>query len=267
MAITAKMVKELREATGAGMMDCKKALTATEGDFEAAIDHLRKTGIAKAGKKAGRDTKEGTTAFAVEGNTIVCIEVLCETDFVGGNDKFKANAKTLAERAISYTSTGDITAEFNEKEEEAIKETIALFQENIQIRRAVRWTTEGQFGAYLHAGGKVGVVAEITGEISAEDAKFTAMHIAAFAPEFVQPSDVPASFIDREKEIASAQLLEAGKPEAMIEKILVGVIKKRCSEISLTEQPWINDDKSTFTKTFPNATVVKFIRWQVGEEI
>ncbi len=267
MAITAKMVKELRDATGAGMMDCKKALVATEGDFQAAIDHLRKTGIAKAGKKAGRDTKEGTTAFAVEGNTIVCLEVLCETDFVGGNEKFKAAAKELAAKALSYTATGDITAEFNEKEETSVKEAIALFQENIQIRRAVRWTTEGQFGAYLHAGGKVGVVAEISGEISAEDAKFTAMHIAAFAPEFVTPADVPTEFIEREKEIAKDQLLQAGKPEAMIEKILVGVIKKRCSEISLSEQPWINDDKSTFTKSFPKANVVRFIRWQVGEEL
>lgn len=266
MAITAKMVKELREATGAGMMDCKKALTATEGDFEAAIDHLRKTGIAKAGKKAGRDTKEGTTAIATDGNTVVCIEVLCETDFVGGNDKFKANAKSLAERALSYDSTGDITAEYNEKEDEAIKQTIALFQENIQIRRAIRWTTEGQFGAYLHAGGKVGVVAEIEGEISEEDAKFTAMHIAAFAPEFVQSSDVPAEFIEREKAIATDQLLQAGKPEAMIEKIIPGVINKRTAEICLVDQPWINDDKSTFTKTFPKATVKRFIRWQVGEE-
>ena len=267
MAITAKMVKELREATGAGMMDCKKALTATEGDFEAAIDHLRKTGIAKAGKKAGRDTKEGTTAYAVEGNTIVCIEVLCETDFVGGNDKFKANAKSLAERALAYASTGDITAEFNEKEEEAIKETIALFQENIQIRRAIRWTTDGQFGAYLHAGGKVGVVVELEGEISAEDAKFAAMHIAAFAPEYVDAASVPAEFVEREKAIATDQLLQAGKPENMIEKILVGVIKKRTAEICFVDQPWINDDKSTFTKTFPKASVKGFIRWQVGEEI
>jgi elongation factor Ts len=267
MTITAKMVKELRDATGAGMMDCKKALVATEGDFEASIDHLRKTGIAKAGKKAGRDTKEGTTAFAIAGNTIVCVEVLCETDFVGGNEKFKACAKELASKALAYDSIGDITAEFNEKEETSVKEAIALFQENMQIRRAIRWTTEGQFGAYLHAGGKVGVVAEITGEISPEDSKFVAMHIAAFAPEFVQASDVPAEFIARETEIAKDQLLKAGKPENMIDKIIIGVIKKRSSEISLVEQPWINDDKSTFTKAFPKATVKRFIRWQVGEEL
>ncbi len=265
MAITAKMVKELREATGAGMMDCKKALTATEGDFEAAIDHLRKTGIAKAGKKAGRDTKEGTTAIAVEGNTIVCIEVLCETDFVGGNEKFKANAKSLAERALSYSSTGDITSEFNEKEEEAIKESIALFQENIQIRRAIRWTTEGQFGGYLHAGGKVGVVVEIEGDISEEDAKFAAMHIAAFAPEYVDAASVPAEIVARETEIAKDQ--NAGKPENILEKIIAGVIKKRTAEICFVDQPWINDDKSSFTKLFPKATVKGFVRWQVGEEI
>ena len=264
-AISAKLVKELRDLTGAGMMDCKKALVACEGNKEDAIDHLRKAGIAKAGKKAGRDTNEGATAVAVDGKTVVCVEVLCETDFVSGNAEFKANAKSLAEKALGFDSVGDISAEFNEKEEVAIKETIAKFQENIQIRRVARWTTEGQIGAYLHAGGKVGVVVDIEGDISAEDVKFAAMHIAAFAPEFVDSASVPSEFIERERAIAAEQ--NAGKPEHILGKIIEGVIRKRTAEISFVDQPWINDDKSSFAKTFPKATVKRFIRWQVGESI
>lgn len=265
MGISAADVKKLRDTTGAGMMDCKKALVAVDGDFDAAVDHLRKTGIAKAGKKAGRETTEGTTGIATDGNTIVCIEALCETDFVGGNEKFRANASELAAKALGYDSEGDIAAEFNEKEDESIKAAIALFQENIQIRRAIRWTTSGKFGAYLHAGGKVGVVVEIEGEISEEDAKAAAMHIAAFSPEYVSADQVDPEFIEREKAIGREQI--ADKPEAIQEKILAGMIAKRTAEISFVDQPWINDDKTTFAKAFPKATVKRFIRWAVGEEI
>ena len=264
--ISAKMVKELRDKTGAGMMDCKKALVAVDGDLEAVIDELRKTGIAKAAKKAGRSTKEGATVIVVKDNVAVMVEALCETDFVANSGKFKDSVAEIAEKAFSYDADGDISDQIISDLSDDVKELVARLGENIQIRRVIRWvTTGGQFAVYSHGGGSIGCLAEVTGDFPVDELKFLGMHISASSPLYVQSTDVPAEFIEREKAIAAEQ--NAGKPANILEKILMGVIKKRTGEICLVDQPWIKDDKSTFTKTFPKAVVARFARFEVGEEI
>ena len=265
-AISAKLVKELRDKTGAGMMDCKKALVAVDGDIQAAIDELRKTGIAKAAKKAGRSTKEGAAVILVKDNVAVMVEALCETDFVANSDKFKTEMSAIAEKVFAYDVDGDASAQVNEDQGDDIKELVARLGENIQIRRVVRWVSNGgQFAVYAHGKGSIGCLAEVEGDFPADQLKFLGMHISASAPLYIQSSDVPAEFIEREKAIAAEQ--NAGKPENILEKILMGVIKKRTAEICLVDQPWITDDKTTFTKAFPKATVKRFARFQVGEEV
>ena len=265
MAITAAMVKKLRDKTGAGMMDCKKALTKADGDFETAYDELRKSGIAKAEKKAGRSTKEGKVFVAVKDGSAAAIEVLCETDFVSKNEKFSNFAQEIADRVVDYDADGCVSEKAQEVEKANMTSMIATIGENMQLRRAAKWQTSGKVGTYLHMGGRIGVMVEVEGEIAEDVLADLCMHIAAFNPSFVAPEDIPADVIAKEKEIATAQL--AGKPENIIEKILVGKLNKWYTEVCVNKQPWLKDDKSCFEKVAPNAKIKRFIRWQVGEEL
>jgi len=190
-AISAKMVKELRDKTGAGMMDCKKALAAADGDVTLAIDNLRKAGITKAAKKAGRTTNEGSIVIHIEGGTAGMVEVLCETDFVARNARFQEYAAGLARRvAAEWSDTGDLSAAVRAAEESGIGELVGNVGENIQIRRAVRWTTPDRLASYIHMGGKIGVLIEAGGETTPELLSDVCMHIAAFSPRFVRPGDI-----------------------------------------------------------------------------
>lgn len=264
--ITAKMVKELRDMTDAGMMDCKKALIETGGDMDAAVEHLRKAGIAKAAKKAGRTATEGRVAACIKDGIGVLVEVLCETDFVARNEVFNEYAQGLAARiADDYSGDRDLGEEVSAAEKDNVGELVGKIGENIQLRRAQRWESDGTLAYYLHMGGKIGVMADIGGDVTDEMANDICMHIAAFNPHYVSPDQVPESIVEKEREIAEAQV--TGKPDNIIDKIVDGKIRKWYTEVCLTEQPWLRDDKTTLSKLAPNVEIRRFVRWQVGEEL
>jgi len=263
--ISAQMVKTLREKTDAGMMDCKKALVEAEGDMEKAVDILRKSGIAKAEKKSGRATKEGKIVSYINGGTGVLLETLCETDFVASNEKFIDYVNKIAEKTALLSDDGDVSAQVAEAEKDSLTELISTIGENMQLRRAVRWNSNGKCASYLHMGGRIGVLVDVEG--SAEDSVLTdlCMHIAAFKPEFVAPTDIPADIIAKEKEIAASQV--EGKPAEIIDKIVMGKINKWYKVVCLNQQPWIRDDKVSVEKANPGMQIKRFIRWEIGEDI
>lgn len=275
MAITAALVKELRERTGAGMMECKKTLVETDGDIDAAIELMRKSGMAKADKKAGRVAAEGAIAMArgADGKQAILVEVNCETDFVAKGDDFTAFAGKLAQRALE---TGATSAEAlletpieegGASVEEARKALIAKIGENISVRRVSRVESDGVVGAYLH-GSRIGVLVAVEGG-DEELARDIAMHVAASKPVCVSADDVPAEVIEKEKEIFSAQAAESGKPADIIEKMVVGRINKYLKEITLLGQPFVKDPDQTVEKLLAakGAKVTAFQRLEVGEGI
>ncbi len=273
MAVTAAQVKELRERTGAGMMECKKALVETGGDLEVAIEHLRKSGLAQADKKASRVAAEGKIAFASsdDGKQAVLVEVNCETDFVAKDDNFNQFADAVAANALTgnpadvealmATPLGDSTVE------QSRQALVAKIGENIQVRRFERKATDGVLGAYVH-GGKIGVLVDLAGG-SAELAKDLAMHVAALNPAFVSEDDVPAEVIAKEKEILVAQAESSGKPADIIEKMVAGRLRKQLAELTLLGQPFVKDGDVTVAKLLQqnNASVNGFTRLEVGEGI
>ena len=276
MQITASMVKELRERTGSGMMECKKALQEAGGDIDVAIENMRKAGLAKADKKSGRVAAEGRVAIEIseDGKSAVICEVNCETDFVSGGDDFlsfvKAVAKTaLANKPDSVEALGALPLDGgDESVEDARKSMVARIGENIQVRRfQILETDGGEFGSYLH-GTRIGVLVDMSGG-NAELIKDVAMHIAASRPQFVKEDDVPADVLEKEKEILRAQALESGKPADIVEKMLTGRLKKFLGEITLLGQPFVKDpDKSVQTLLGDaGATVNAFARYEVGEGI
>ncbi len=263
-AITAQMVKELRDKTSAGMSECKKALVESDGDMNAAVEYLRKTGIAKSENRQDRATKEGIISIANDGKKAVMVEILCETDFVAKNDKFIEYGKNVAEKLLAQTSgCGDITAQAQEIEAEEIKAMFTQFGEKMVISRALRYESENVVAHYLYEN-KIGLLVEIAGESDAQLQKDICMHITAFKPAYVRSSEIPQEAIDHEKEISAAQLLQEGKKPEMIEKIVVGKINKWFGEVCLVNQPWFRDDKTTLGKLYPNVNVVRFTRWAAG---
>lgn len=263
MEITAKMVNDLREKTGAGMMDCKKALVEVGGDVEKAVDALRKSGIAKAEKKADRAVKDGRIVMAVQGSAAAIVEVLCETDFVSKNEKFQAFVKDLASKVLAMSGDGDVTEALQQSVKGELQGLIATIGENMQLRRAFRWTTPGRFASYDHQGlGKQCVLIDVEGEGDGALAADICMHIAAFKPSYVVPAEIPAETIAKEREIAAAQI--TGKPANMVENIVNGKINKWFTEVCLMKQPWMRDDKTCLEKVAPKLKVRRFVRWQLG---
>lgn len=268
--ITAKMVNDLRQKTGVGMMDCKKALVACNGDADAAVDFLRKAGMAKAAKKAGRAANQGKFIVKANGQTTVMVEVLCETDFVAKTADFADFAEATANKALnSFSTDGDISAELAALVADDLKALIAKLGENMHVRRALRWVAaEGcAIGTYLHTGVPYGVMVEVGGEYTPELINGICLHICANSPAYIAPADVPADFIAKEKEIAAAQPGMAGKPANILENILNGKINKLLSDICLMNQPWIDDDKSCLAKIAPKVKVKRFVRVLVGESL
>lgn len=263
--ISATMVKSLRDKTGAGMMDCKRALVDANGDIDIAMDNLRKAGIVKAEKKSSRAVKEGKILSSIIDGQGVLIEVLCETDFVATNPKFIKYVGDTATSLLKIDTDGDISAIAQEQENDTIIGMISTIGENMQLRRAVNWKSNGKIASYLHMGGRIGVMIDVEGETDEQFLTDICMHIAAFKPEFISSDEISESAIEKEKEIAKAQLV--GKPEEIIDKILVGKINKWFSEVCLNNQPWIKDDKSSLSKLKPNVKVKRFIRWEMGEEL
>ncbi|QEO58082.1 MULTISPECIES: translation elongation factor Ts [Francisella] len=269
--ISAKLVKELRERTGAGMMECKKALVAAAGDIEKAAEEMRISGQAKADKKASRVAAEGVIeVYAADGRAVL-LEINSETDFVARDDTFKAFAQNAvkAAHASKATTIEEVLAaktESGETVEEARKSLIAKIGENIQVRR-VKTIEAGNLGAYIH-GGRIGVVAALEGGDD-ELAKDIAMHVAAANPQYVNPSDVPADVVEKEQAIQVEIAMQSGKPKEIAEKMVVGRMKKFTGEVSLTGQDFVKDPSIKVEKLVKDkgAKVVSFIRLDVGEGI
>ena len=272
MAITAAMVKELREKTGAGMMDCKKALTATDGDAAKAVDWLREKGSAKAEKKAGRVAAEGAVgAFvAADGKTGCVVEINCETDFAAGNDQFKELLAKVAEHIVA-TKPADMDA-LNDSEIEGkkvstlITEATATIGEKISLRRFACYETEGRLASYIHMGGKIGVLVNMTGG-DEQLGKDIAMQIAAAAPMAVDRDGVDASALEHEKEVLRKQAEEEGKPANIIERMVEGRINKFYKEVCLNEQIFVKDSEKTIKDVLGDVKVTEFTRFQLGEGI
>uniref|UniRef100_A0A6A7G8T6 Elongation factor Ts, mitochondrial n=1 Tax=Hirondellea gigas TaxID=1518452 RepID=A0A6A7G8T6_9CRUS len=277
MKITAKMVKELRNITAAGMMDCKKALTEKEGNMEASIDYLREKGMAKAAKKAGRIAAEGMIfdGISEDAKTAIVLEFNSETDFVTKSDEFIQFGKDAVEVALKngITTIEDLkSAEFNGETMEArLTNLIAKIGENMNLRRLKSITTEGFVTTYNHLGGKLGVIIEMTGEANEENvakAKGIAMHVAAMDPGYLSPEDVTTKDLKKEMEIARVQLLDQGKPEKIIDNILKGKERKFYEESCLVKQVYVRaENKETIEKFAGDITVKGFFRFKVGDGI
>jgi len=273
MAITAALVKELRERTGAGMMECKKSLVETEGDIDAAIELMRKTGLAKADKKAGRIAAEGkiVVEFSDDAKKGVMLEVNCETDFVAMGDEFGTFASAAAQRILK-DSPADVAAllemplqDGGETINIVLKTMIAKIGENMSVRRFVTFETDGQLGAYLH-GTKIGVVVDMQ-DGNDELIKDVAMHVAASNPKGLDESSLDAAELAKEKEIAAAEAANSGKPEKIIGKIVEGKIKRFIKDNTLMGQAFVKDPDITVEKLVKDAgaTVLGFTRLKVGE--
>lgn len=273
MTISASMVKELRERTGAGMMECKKALTESSGDLDLAVENMRKAGLAKADKKAGRVAAEGRIAVEQAGDAVAMVEVNCETDFVANGDEFGGFASAVAKAALtaapaSLDALNDAKLASGETLDTARRNLVAKIGENIAVRRMERYQTSGGvIGAYLH-GNRIGVIVELKGGTPAL-AKDIAMHVAASRPLCVRPEQVPAELLDKEREIIRAQSADSKKPEAIIEKMVEGRLKKYLAEVTLLGQPFIKDPDLTVEKLLAKsgAEVLRFTRFGVGEGI
>ncbi|MEF1202158.1 translation elongation factor Ts [Vibrio owensii] len=260
--VTAALVKELRERTGAGMMECKKALVEANADIELAIENMRKSGAAKAAKKAGNVAAEGAIIIKEENGVAVLLEVNCQTDFVAKDGNFTSFADKVALDALATKATAEeLVAKF---EEERVA-LVAKIGENINIRR-VAYVEGTAIASYRH-GEKIGVV--VAGEGDAETLKHVAMHVAASKPEFVNPEDVPADVVAKEKEVQVEIAMNEGKPQEIAEKMVIGRMKKFTGEISLTGQAFIMEPKKSVGEMLKEkgASVATFVRLEVGEGI
>lgn len=274
--ITAQMVKELREKTGAGMMDCKKALSEVNGDMDAAVDFLREKGLSSAAKKADRIAAEGTAQIYVNGNEAVILEVNAETDFVAKNEAFQQLVQELAEHLLAtkpatIEEANDSKLENGLTVSEHISNAVAKIGEKITLRRfEVRTKTDNDaFGPYLHMGGRIAVLTILEGSADVDAAKDVAMHIAAMNPKYISRDQVSEEEVERERKVLTEQALNEGKPENIVAKMVEGRLGKYFEEICVLEQPFVKDsDKKVgdFVKT-TGGELVEFIRYAVGEGI
>ncbi len=274
MAITADVVKTLRERTGAGMMECKKALVETGGDLDAAAEIMRKTGLAKADKKAARIAAEGAVVAArsVDGRSAILAEVNCETDFVAREQAFQAFAAAVAAAALQASVTtveaaAALPLAGGTTVEETRRNLIARIGENITIRRLERLAAPTVIGSYVH-GTRIGTLVGLNGG-DPTLARDLAMHVAAANPQYLRPADVPESTLAKEREILAAQAAAEGKPAAIVDKMVEGRLRKYLAEICLTGQPFVKDPDTTVGKLLEaaGATVTGFLRYEVGEGI
>jgi len=271
MAITAADVKKLRDLSGAGMMDCKKALTETDGDIDAAVDFLRKKGLGAASKKAGRIAAEGLVVSISKGNVGVVLEVNSETDFVSKNDQFVGFVNAVAQLILDNNPADvealkamDFDGEHNV--EQALSQLIATIGENMSIRRFERIEAAG-VASYVHGVGKIGVLIGVDGDAAADLTRSVAMHVAAANPLFISRDDVDADTVARERAVLSERAIASGKPEAIVDKIVTGQLNKFYSDICLLEQDFVMDTDQKVGKALAGATVVAMARFALGEGI
>ncbi len=272
--VTAAMVKELRDATGAGMMDCKKALVAADGDMEKAIDAMRKSGAAKAAKKAGRTAAEGVIACARKDNKVVLVEVNSETDFCANNTEFTDFANKVAQLAVD-NEISDVEALKNaslgsQTVAEALTALVAKIGENLQVRRVamVCAASDETLGVYIHSNNRIGVAVVLKGG-DEELAKHVAMHVCASKPQFVKPEDVSKEVVDHEREVQIEIAMNSGKPKEIAEKMVQGRMKKFTGEISLTGQPFVMNPEISVGQMLKEkgAEAISFKRLEVGEGV
>lgn len=266
--VSASAVKELREKTGAGMLDCKKALEANNGDMEASIDWLREKGISKAAKKADRIAAEGMAAIKVDGNTAAIVEVNSETDFVAKNPEFQELVDTVLNTVLKSDAT-DVEGVLNtDGLNDVLVAKTAKIGEKLSFRRFVKVEKKDSesFGAYIHMGGKIAVLTVVEGA-NEEVARDVAMHAAAMRPQYVTKEDVPEDVVNHEKEVLTEQAMNEGKPKEIAEKMVQGRIQKFYKEICLAEQPFVKDGDITVAQYVKNngGSIVKMIRFEVGE--
>ncbi|WP_411844076.1 translation elongation factor Ts [Salinicoccus sp. HZC-1] len=275
MAISAKLVKELREKTGAGMMDCKKALQETDGDIDKAADYLREKGISKAAKKADRVAAEGLVGVKSQGNAAAIVEINSETDFVARNESFQNLVSDMATHILETKPANleDLNAsELNGKKvEDVMTEAVSKIGEKLTLRRfAVAEKTDNDaFGEYLHMGGRIGVLTVVEGSTDEQAAKDVAMHAAALNPKYVSKDDVSQEELEHEKEILRQQALNEGKPEKIVDKMVEGRMRKYLEEICIVDQPFVKDSDQTVEQFLKSkgGTLKDFIRFEVGEGI
>ena len=272
--ITAAMVKELRDATGAGMMDCKKALVAADGNMQAAIDAMRKSGAAKAAKKAGRTAAEGIITVAQAGKKVVLVEVNSETDFCAKNAEFVTFAQKVADTALA-NNICDVEVLKNTQLDgqtvaEGLTALVAKIGENLQLRRValVEAKDDETIGLYVHSNKRIGVAVVLKGG-DETIAKHVAMHVCASKPDFVHPEDVSAEVVEHERQVQIEIALKSGKPQAIAEKMVEGRMKKFTGEVSLTGQPFVMNPEITVGQMLKEAKAdaVSFVRYEVGEGI
>ena len=271
MTITASMVKELRERTGSGMMECKKALAEVGGDMELAVEHLRKTGLAKADKKASNIAAEGLIGYAADGKAAVLVEVNCQTDFVSGGEDFAALTKKVTDTVIANRPADVASLLAIEVDGESLETTrrnlIAKIGENMNVRRFQILETSDRIAHYAH-GNRISVLVAMQGGDDAV-ARDVAMHIAASNPQFISADNVPADVLDKEREILIEQAKGEGKPENIVAKMVEGRVRKFLAEITLEGQAFVKDPDTTVGKLLAsnNAKVTGFVRYEVGEGI
>ena len=273
--VTASLVKELREKTGAGMMDCKKVLTETDGDLEKAAELLRERGIAKAAKKSGRVAAEGMVEayIAEDGKVGAVVEVNSETDFVAKNEEFRTFVMDVAKQVVvnnpatveELLAQPSLTVE-GKTVNEVLIDKIATIGENMTVRRFARFESQGLVEKYIHGDGKIAVLVNMT-NANKELAKDVCMQIAAAKPEFLNRESVPAERVEKEKEILKAQTMNEGKPEAIAEKIVMGRINKFYEEICLVDQAFVKDPSMKVSQVLKDASIVEFARFEKGEGI
>jgi elongation factor Ts len=284
VAVNAQDVKKLREQTGAGMMDCKKALQETEGDFTQAVRYLREKGLAEAKKRSGREAKEGRIAVTLsqDGNSALMVEINCETDFVARTDQFTQFVQQVSQKLLASDAT--TADQVTEEVERMVKEAAASFGENVLMRRLVRFEKQDQrtsvFHSYIHLGGKVGVLAEFLVDGSQDNAevqdfmKNVSLQIASMEPLSVSRNDVSAEVLDEQKAIYMQQAKESGKPDHILEKIVDGRLSKFFAEACLMEQKYVKDSSQTIDqyresvqkRSGARITVLRFARFKLGEE-
>lgn len=272
--ISAQLVKELREVTGAGMMDCKKALVETNGDMDAAVTWLREKGIMKAAKKESRIAAEGVCKYMIDGNKATIYEVNSETDFVAKNEKFQAIVEKIGKAILACNAKNDEEALAASFEGETVNDILvnatATIGEKISLRRVslVEKTDSQVFGGYVHMGGKIAVISVLEGgdEVTAKD---VCMHVAAMNPKYLNKDQVDAEFLEKEKEVLRQEIINEGKPAAIVDKILVGKVQKLLKGICLVDQEFVKNPDVTVGQYAKNAgaSILNYIRLEVGEGI
>lgn len=271
MEISASLVKELREKTGVGLMDCKKALTDANGDIESAIKALREKGLARAAKKADRTTNEGKIFIvsSANKNTVVLVEVNCETDFVANNADFGAFGNDVAnillnDPAISSVEALEASTTNGKSYKDMYSEYVIKLGENIKVKRFERLTGNAPIATYKHSNGKIGTAVVFSSSVDSSIGKDIAMQVAASNPSYTRPEEVPQADIENERSILKTQVLNEGKPEAIVDKIVDGKISKFFKDVCLLEQAYVKDDKKSVKEILPkDTTIVKFARFEL----